>query len=365
MKNKLMTLAILAILIAGTMMPFGFQSVSATQTRIILFPVTGKWYICQGYNTSEISHKGKDVYAFDLSPDKNSYSGARGCNPTTKNAASGKNVFAPESGTVTYLNSNPDIMQLKLDSGGCIRIAHFARKYIAANKHVKQGEKIGNLSAPNAANNYYSHLHISVYSDKGCTVPVAFEEKSNFRIYGASNFPKTTTKYAYRGKSISYQVPTPTPTKTATPTQTPTFTPTSTETLTATSSPTNEPPTPTFTFTPLPATDTPTLTPTPTETLQPPTNTPTPTATPFKTLFYFKPTLNPSYTGNLCTAGWLRINGWQSDYSYLTLNTNQSGSAEYTATYSVKVDQSGYYKISNWVADHEPITWSCPSKTIS
>lgn len=149
------------------------------------------------------------------------------------------------------------------------------------------------------------------------------------------------------------------------PTPTFTITSTPTETFTVTPSATVEPPTPTYTFTSSPATDTPTLTPTATETIQPPISTLTPTATPFKTLFYSKPTLNPSYTGNLCTAGWLRINGWQSDYSYLTLNTNQSVSAGYTATYSIKVDQSGYYKISNWVANHEPVTWSCPSKTIS
>lgn len=167
--------------------------------------------------------------------------------------------------------------------------------------------------------------------------------------------------------STSTNTATPTSTQTVTltlfvPSDTPTFTftPTATGTLTATSSPTDAPPTPTFTFTSLPTTDTPT----PTETLLPSTNTPTPTATPFKTLFYFKPTLNPSYTGNLCTAGWLRINGWQSDYSYLTLNTNQSASAGYTATYSVKVDHDGYYQISNWVANHSPVAWSCPTKTI-
>jgi hypothetical protein len=118
----------------------------------------------------------------------------------------------------------------------------------------------------------------------------------------------------------------------------------------------------------LPITDTPTLTATATETLKPPTNTPTLTATPFRTLFYFKPTLNPSYTGDLCNTGWLRIKGLttstRNDYSYLTLNTNQSASAEYTAVYSIKIDKYGYYQISNWVADHNPAEWSCPKKTI-
>ncbi|HXF90949.1 MAG TPA: peptidoglycan DD-metalloendopeptidase family protein [Candidatus Nitrosotenuis sp.] len=190
-------------------------------------------------------------------------------------------------------------------------------------------------------------------------------------------FTPTATK-----TSTSTYTPTSTFTQTFTPTvfvpsDTPTLTPTAT--FTKTPSATAEPPTPTFTITPSvtvepptstftstssPATDTPTLTPTATQTIQPPTNTPTPTATPFKTLFYFKPMLNPSYTGNLCTAGWLRINGWQSDYSYLTLNTNQSASAGYTATYSIKVDHDGYYRISNWVANHSPVAWSCPTKTI-
>ncbi len=86
---------------------------------------------------------------------------------------------------------------------------------------------------------------------------------------------------------------------------------------------------------------------------------------PFTQLFYITPTLNPAYTGNLCSAGWLRINGWQSDYSYLTLNTNQSDEAGYTATYSLSVEKTGKYRISNWVANHSPIGWSCPTKVIN
>ena len=38
------------------------------------------------------------------------------------------------------------------------------------------------------------------------------------------------------------------------------------------------------------------------------------TEPPFTHVFYIEPTLSPGYTGDLCTTGWLRINGWQSDY---------------------------------------------------
>jgi len=162
---------------------------------------------------------------------------------------------------------------------------------------------------------------------------------------------------------------TTTPTSTFTPTFIPTLTPTNTYLPSPTSSQTTTSvPTETFTLTPsatiesLTSTFTPTFTPSATETLWPSTNTPSPT--PFKTLFYFQPTLNPSYTGNLCTAGWLRINGWQDKYSYLTLNTNQAEASGYTATYSVIVEKDGYYKVSNWVAQHDPIAWSCPTKII-
>ena len=88
------------------------------------------------------------------------------------------------------------------------------------------------------------------------------------------------------------------------------------------------------------------------------------TEPPFTHVFYIEPTLSPGYTGDLCTTGWLRINGWQSDYSYLTLNTNQSAEAGYTATYSLTVEKTGKYRISNWVADHSPIGWSCPTKIV-
>lgn len=79
--------------------------------------------------------------------------------------------------------------------------------------------------------------------------------------------------------------------------------------------------------------------------------------------------LNPAYTGNLCTAGWYKVakggsNGATYD-GYLTLNTNQSSQAGYSASYSVKVTRTGWYKIEAYVVNHTAINWSCPTKTIS
>lgn len=379
MKKRLTIIAMLIFVVAGIIAPFNFQKVSAAQSRVILFPVMGTWYICQGYNTSEISHTGKDIYAFDLSPDKNSFSGTKGCNSTTKSAASGKNVYAPAGGTVTYLNSNPDIMQLKLNSGGCIRIAHFTKQVISPGTSVKQGALLGTLSAPNAANGYYAHLHISVYSDTACTLPVAFEEKSNFRIYGASNFPATTTKYAYRGKSISYQVPTPitiTPTRTTTSTGTSTYT--STTTSTSTYAPTltstfTSTVTATFTASSTPAPSIPSDTPTAITTFTPTltfesTDTFTPTATPSLTdtpaipqePIVIQPSLNPVYPDN-CSSNnkWLAISN-----GYLALNTDLS-TPDHTARWYPDFSVGGRYKVEVFIPNHSVITWTCNNAQIT
>ena len=94
-----------------------YKTVSAAQNRALLFPVKGTWYVCQGYNTPEITHKNLDKYGLDLTPSNLSFSGAYGCSKTPT-AASGQKVYAPANGTVTYISNHPDIMQLNSLRGG-------------------------------------------------------------------------------------------------------------------------------------------------------------------------------------------------------------------------------------------------------
>lgn len=207
MKTKLTAIAIL--LVVGIVGAFFVQRVSAAQSRLLFLPVRGTWYICQGYNTSQISHKGEDIYGLDFSPDKGSFSGAYGCSKKNKDApvATGAKVYAPADGTLFYYRK-PDILHLKLKSGGCMKIAHLSKTAMtipSSGKSVKQNTLIGYLAGPNTLNGNFAHLHISAYSDTKCKTPVAFEVKSNFQIFNAPNFPATTTKYAYRGKYITNQ----------------------------------------------------------------------------------------------------------------------------------------------------------------
>ncbi|MPM70700.1 hypothetical protein SDC9_117658 [bioreactor metagenome] len=184
-----------------------FSTVYASQSRTLIFPVTGTWYVCQGYRTSEITHKGLDIYAFDLTTSKDSYtSGTYGCSSKTKGAATGAKVYAPGNGTVTYITGHPDIMQLKLTTGGCFRIGHLSSLQYKAGNTVKQGQWLGNIAGPNSANGNYAHLHISVYSDSNCTKPVPFTNANNFQLYGIKEFPNSGIAHQYRGTAITFDL---------------------------------------------------------------------------------------------------------------------------------------------------------------
>jgi hypothetical protein len=147
------------------------------------------------------------IYSLDLSISSSSFSGATGCSPSTSTASTGKNVYAPAAGTITHYSS--DLLFLKLDSGGCYLIGHLSNR-IANTSKVKQGDLIGKISAPNAANGNYAHLHLTAYASSCGSSPVPFSEGNNFKFHGNSDLPKATTKTVnqHRGQIMKRVLPT-------------------------------------------------------------------------------------------------------------------------------------------------------------
>ena len=209
-KNFTNRLSSLIILISIFALFFNVQIAYSAQTRKLLFPVSGTWKICQGYNTSELTHTGNMKYSIDLSPDLNSTNtGKFGCySAAGATSASGRQVVAPAAGTVTQVSTRSDLINFQLDTGGCMQIGHFSSR--VSNGHYNQGVNIGTLSGPTALNGNYAHLHLTA-SSSNCptfTTPVAFADNgagdnANFQFYGATNFYATTTLHAWRGNTIT------------------------------------------------------------------------------------------------------------------------------------------------------------------
>jgi hypothetical protein len=174
----------------------------AGQERILLFPMQGTWYVCQGYY-GPISHTGNIIYSLDLTTDPNSFAGPRGCSGDS-NAAAKKDVYAPANGTIMH-SRTLDLMYLKLDSGGCLMVGHLSSRK-ANNSKVKQGDKIGTIASAAKTNGNYAHLHLTAFSNSDCVSGrVPFDEAHNFRFTGGPNLTVSGTSQQHRGKKFTQQ----------------------------------------------------------------------------------------------------------------------------------------------------------------
>jgi len=165
-------------------------------TTKLSFPFsTGQtWYVCQGYN-GYVTHKGNLVDALDLSVDPNSV-GKKSCTPATKSSSAGYDVVAPGDGTIAWKGKNDkDMMCIKLDSGGSIKLGHFYSA-LAVGAHVNRDNTVlGKLTAPGVGTNGgYSHIHMQLFDDSMCSIHVPFGT-----AFGAPNLsynPKAKNQWA-------------------------------------------------------------------------------------------------------------------------------------------------------------------------
>ncbi|MBI3159888.1 MAG: discoidin domain-containing protein [Chloroflexi bacterium] len=187
----------------------GIQSAEAApesaQSRSLYLPFKGTWYVCQGYR-GKISHTGKDVYALDLTTNKDGV-GNNGCTGDI-NASKDQLVYAPADGVLSYGTSNPDLIYFTLDTGGCLVIGHVVPNAYATGKY-KSGQQIGKVAAAGTRNGGYAHIHMSAFP-KGCyaTTSVPMSSDYNFRFLNSQfqNAPDLISNGAtnqYRGLQLS------------------------------------------------------------------------------------------------------------------------------------------------------------------
>lgn len=76
--------------------------------------------------------------------------------------------------------------------------------------------------------------------------------------------------------------------------------------------------------------------------------------------------LHPSYTGDTCVDYWYRIDGYNGNPAYLTLNVNTAYPEQSTnwAEWYPNLSTAGTYRIEAYIPDHAPINWPCPAKYI-
>ncbi len=185
---------------------------SWANTLIFPFARDNVWQVCQGYNTSNISHIEKLIYSLDFAYGTGNL-GSTGCfgNP---NGSENKSILAPGSGTISWNGStNPDITCLKLDSSisngyganvNSIMLGHIKSnsQRVGAGKHVNQGEIIGITCSSTGCTTVggYSHIHMGIYTSSDCsgtTVPLG-------KVFGAGfDFPNNGNVRQWHGTQIS------------------------------------------------------------------------------------------------------------------------------------------------------------------
>lgn len=190
-----------AVILLGTVMSSAPRARAALPSPLLLpFPIGQTWYICQGYN-GQISHQ--RIPALDLSIDPNSQLTPNGCNPSTANASTGKQVTAPANGTAYRVNT--DMVCINFDSGGgSALIGHVtSASRPASGTHVVALQGIGYLAPPGyGSNGGYAHIHIQAYSQPGCgsAPPVPFDDAHQARFQCAPDLhfnsdPTVTNQY--------------------------------------------------------------------------------------------------------------------------------------------------------------------------
>ena len=143
------------------------------------FSRANSWEICQGYNTSNISHNGNLKYSLDFGFGTG-HSGSTGCYKKP-NATKNKEVRAPASGIILWNgSSDTDITCLQLDnpvSTGdsnikSLGLGHLqsGENRLAADTSVDKGDVIGIACGAGEcpSDGGYAHIHISAHTDNKC-----------------------------------------------------------------------------------------------------------------------------------------------------------------------------------------------------
>ena len=87
--------------------------------------------------------------------------------------------------------------------------------------------------------------------------------------------------------------------------------------------------------------------------------------TPPNTVIINPPSLSPVYSGGMCGSAWYRFSGYNGQYAYLTLSTNDPSKSTNSASWRPTIPVAGTYKVEAYIANHGVISWECPSMTIS
>ena len=87
-------------------------------------------------------------------------------------------------------------------------------------------------------------------------------------------------------------------------------------------------------------------------------------SSPMQTVVVNPPILTPAY-GGMCGSAWYRFGGYNGQYAYLTLNTNQAPQSTNSAVWRPNLPIGGTYLVEAYIPSHGVIQWNCPTKTIS
>ncbi len=167
-----------------------------------------EWYICQGYNTSDISHYGDIRDALDLVAAITDIGSEKGCTnkvgPTYGASAEGKSVIAPANGTVYSSGTTFGTVCLNLSEGGSLLLAHLVDRLAPGTKVTAGTTQIG-IVAPRGQleNRGIAHIHIQAHSGSNCqgeTVP--FSSADGFRFCSNPKMPNTDIARQYRTERL-------------------------------------------------------------------------------------------------------------------------------------------------------------------
>jgi hypothetical protein len=182
----------------------------------LIFPFsrTNDWQICQGYNTSSVSHIGTLVYSFDFAYGLGNQ-GSTACFGTDT-ISENKPYLAPANGVIggRDFGNDTDVSCLVLDtpvpngSGSTVRSVEMGHmKSGAVNRRVDrgtrlyQGNTVGLLCAANGCNSVgaYAHAHMGVYTSADCSgTSVPFGT-----VFGTPyDFTSNGTKYQWHTTNI-------------------------------------------------------------------------------------------------------------------------------------------------------------------
>lgn len=160
----------------------------------LIWPVSGGWYISQGYNGS--SHQNNSdlwqyYYSFDL---------ARSADDTA-----GQGVVSPGSGTVRWLDPSTGGISIDIGNGHAIAMFHLTvDPSLQPGTAIGQGQFVGSVSGPGGPGYMgFAHLHLSLWetSDGGNWSRSAVPFTGAYALSGQS-FPDIGGSNQHRGTEV-------------------------------------------------------------------------------------------------------------------------------------------------------------------